>query len=136
MTIGSFDCNAYRVIIDNHILPFVYNIHGETDQFILQEDNFGSQRALTIATYSVNEKVIHIVWPAQRPDLNPIENVWGFMKNCSRKFSVHPRNPMHLNKILSDMSNSLPDSYSTNLIASMAQRIEIVSKSRGGSTKS
>ncbi len=27
-TIGSFDRNTYRVVIDNHILPFVYDVHG------------------------------------------------------------------------------------------------------------
>ena len=74
-TIGSFDSNTYRVIIDNHILPFAYNIHGGTDQFILQEDNCGPHRARTIATCLANEEVSRMFWPAQSPDLNPIESV-------------------------------------------------------------
>ena len=62
-TIGSFGRNAHRVIIDNHVLLFTYNIHGGSDQFILQEDSCGPGRALTITKYLVNEEVSRIVWP-------------------------------------------------------------------------
>ena len=55
-TIGSFDRDTYQVIIDNHILPFVYNTHDGTASFILQEDNCGPHRAKSIAIYLANEE--------------------------------------------------------------------------------
>ena len=73
--IGSFDQLIYRVVIDNYILPFFYDIHGGTDKFVLKEDNCGAHVAKSIATYLENEYIARMNWPAQSPDLNPIENV-------------------------------------------------------------
>ena len=134
-TIGSFTSATYRVIIDNHIIPFIYDIHGGTNEFILQEDNCGPHRAKNIATYLANEDVARMEWPPQSPDLNPIENVWGLMKNRLRKRSVHPSSPMHLFSILSEMWNTLPDSYFQSLVASMPVRVKKVRQGRGKSTK-
>lgn len=133
--IGSFDSNTYRVIIDNHILPFAYDVHGGTESFVLQEDNCGPHRAKSIATYLANEEVSRMKWPAQSPDLNCIENVWGLLKSQLRKRKVYPNTPLQLFHILSNLWNSLPDSYFCNLVASMPRRIEMVRKNRGGATK-
>ena len=74
-TIDSFDQNTYRVIVDNHILPIIYDVYGGINTFILQKDNSGPHRAKSIATYSANEEVARMKWPTQSLDLNPIENV-------------------------------------------------------------
>ena len=74
-------------------------------------------------------------WPAQSPDSNPIENVWDLMKSHLRKLAASPRKHVHLFEILSKMWNSLPDSYVESLVASMLNRVEIVHKQRGRSTK-
>ena len=74
-------------------------------------------------------------WPAQSPDLNPIENVWGLMKFQLRKRSKHPSNPVHLFQILNEIWNALPDSYFTTLIASMLNRVRSVRQNKGQSTK-
>ena len=52
-----------------------------------------------------------------------------------RSRTRHPRNPMHLFDILSQMWNSIPDSYFNVLIGSMPNRIKSVRENRGGSTK-
>ena len=54
---GSFDQNTNRVIVKNHILPFIYDMHGGTNKFVLLENNSGSNLANYIATYLKNEKV-------------------------------------------------------------------------------
>ena len=54
-SIGSFDRHAYLVMIDNHILPFVYDIHCCIESFVLLEGNCGPHRAKSIAMYLANE---------------------------------------------------------------------------------
>ena len=74
-----------------------------------------------------------MICPPQSPDLAPIENVWGLLKNDLRKRSEHPKNPLNLFHILSTMWNEIPDSYFQNLVASIPQRIEHLRQQRGRS---
>ncbi len=121
----------YRVIIDNHIPPFIHDIHGGTNTFVLQEGKCEPHRALSIAMQLSNEEVRSLKWPAQSPDLNLIENVWGLMNSHLCKRNVHPNNPKELFHILSTMWNILPDNYFHNLIASMQKRVALLQKNMG-----
>ncbi len=56
-TCRSFTSNTYRVIIDKHILPFMYDTHNGLGSFVLQEDNCEPHRAKCIAAYLHNEEV-------------------------------------------------------------------------------
>ncbi len=56
-TIGTFDRHTYRVIIDNHILSFVYNVHDGPADFSLQEDNCGPHRAKSIPIYLATDQL-------------------------------------------------------------------------------
>lgn len=83
-TIGSFKSDRYRVIIDNHILPFMYDVYDGPARFVLQEDNCRPHRAINIATYLKNDEVTRMKCPAQSPDLNLNENIWGLMNGRLR----------------------------------------------------
>lgn len=134
-TVGIFDRHTYHAILDNHILPFTYEIYGGWFNLILQEENCGLHRAKFIATYPANEEVRHMKWPSQNPDLSPIENIWGLMRTTPRKRLEHTKNSLHLFHIVPEMWNTLPDIYFMNLVASIPERVEMVRRSRGGSTK-
>ena len=61
-------------------------------------------------------------WPAQSPDLNPIEHVRALMKYKLRQLTTYPRNADALFQKLTEIWNSLPDDYFKNLIAFMGNR--------------
>ena len=43
------------------------------------------QKFIIIQTYLDEKGVESMFWPPQSPDLNPIENAWGYLKTCYRK---------------------------------------------------
>ena len=133
--VGNFNQHTYRSIIDANILPFKNNVHGNNALFILQEDNCGPHRAKSINTYLYSASVNRMQWPAKSPDLNPVENIRGIMKQKLRKRKVMPSNPTEPFMILSEIWNSMPDAYFHNLVVSMPARVKMVKESSGGSTK-
>ena len=74
-------------------------------------------------------------WPAQSPDLNPIENASAVLKRQIRERPDYPRNADHLFEILQNEWNTIPDYYFTSLITSMETRATTVKSNKGGSTK-
>ena len=122
-TVGSFDMRTYRAIIDNHGLPFMCDVHNGPAPLVLQEDNCGPHGAKIIADYLSNEEVIRMIWSPQSPDLNLIQNVRGLMKGHFRNRAVHQKYPTDLFRILPEIWNILPDSYSKSLVASMPRQI-------------
>jgi transposase len=70
-------------------------------------------------------------WPAQSPDLNPIEHVWSILKRCLNLYSTPPKN-------LHELWNRVQEVYATitidecqRLYASMPTRIAVVLEAKG-----
>ena len=103
-------------------------MHGDNSLFTLQEDNCVPHRAKSIGTYLYHKNVNRVTWPAQSTDLNPIENLKGIMKTRLRNRSRHPSNPKELFSILSELWNTLPDSYLDNLVSTMLDLVKMVKK--------
>jgi transposase len=47
-------------------------------------------------------------WPAQSPDLNPIENLWAIVKQHIRQQKKPPRNYSSLNGVLKLLGGQFP----------------------------
>ena len=71
-------------------------------------------------------------WPANSPDLNPIENLWKQLKDNIQSHKVFPRNINELKSALRKEWDNLDYSY---FEASMPQRINAVLEAKGGPTK-
>ena len=85
------------------------------------------------AWFKAHPSITKIVWPGNSPDLNPIENVWYWMK---RRIAEDPPTnmPMLKEAIIKLWTTQMQDiQYLKNLRDSMPRRIEDVI-SRGGST--
>ena len=54
-------------------------------KFLFQEDNAPVYTAKVARFFLIFSKVEVLPWPAQSPDINPIENLWSYIEVKIRK---------------------------------------------------
>ena len=105
---------------------------GEEDEWVLQEDNDPKHTSKLAKQWRQQKNVTRMDWPAQSPDLNPIENVWAVMK--VRVAQRKPQNLDALKRIIREEWKRLTPEFSTALVSSMKKRISAVIESSGDYT--
>jgi transposase len=71
-------------------------------------------------------------WPSNAPDLNPIENVFAWMKRFVE--SKDPRSEQQLREAVQEAWDTIPVDMTLHGMDSMPDRLELVLKRRGGRT--
>ena len=75
-------------------------------------------------------------WPAQSPDLNPIEHLWRELKiKLNTEYSSPPGGVEELWRRVQEQWESIPKQTVIDLIESMPDRVAAVLKAKGGFTK-
>ena len=75
-----------------------------------------------------------MVWPAQSPDLNPLENLWDEMERRLHR-EERPRNKDQLFEILKRIWEGMDRQIIDNLLGSMPRRCQAVIDARGAFTR-
>jgi transposase len=81
---GRINAAAYINVLDNHLLPFI--------DYIFQVDNAPIHKARVVTEWKSDNNVETLPWPAQSPDLNPIENLWDELERQVRARKSLPKN--------------------------------------------
>lgn len=122
----------YRNILEQNAAPSGRRLIG--DNFTFMQDNDPKHTALLCRNYLNALKTNNILqimsWPAQSPDLNPIELLWDELDRQVRK--VAPTTKQHLWDILQQQWNSLPANTLIKLIERMPRIVRAVLKAKGG----
>ncbi len=116
----------YQEILEHFML------YGDAD-FIFQQDLAPAHTAKGTKSWFNDHGVTVLDWPANSPDLNPIENLWGIVKRKMR--DTRPNNADDLKAAIKATWASIPPQQCHKLITSMPRRIEAVIKAKGAPTK-
>ncbi len=114
------------------MLPFADKLYGDAD-FIFQQDLAPAHTAKGTKSWFNDHGVTVLDWPANSPDLNPIENLWGIVKRKMR--DTRPNNADDLKATVKETWASIPPQQCHKLITSMPRQIEAVIKAKGAPTK-
>lgn len=121
----------YREILQKEMLPYAKN--NLPKGWVFMHDNDPKHTAKVVKAWLGKNKVRCLDWPAQSPDLNPIENLWGEVERrlCGQKFN----NKDALFQAVNNIWNSLPTELIHKLVESLPRRCQAVINAKGYATK-
>jgi hypothetical protein len=131
---GIMDSIMYRDILANNLqdaadgLPLSVQASWE-----FQHDNDPKHTSRLVKAWLSDNRIRTMDWPAQSPDLNPIENLWNWVER-----DIKRQQPTSLNELFTTIKESwaaIPPSTCEKLVESMPRRCAAVIKAKGFATK-
>ncbi|CAH2004254.1 unnamed protein product [Acanthoscelides obtectus] len=132
---GRMDATKYINVLENALLPSFTALYGDTNMngVKFQQDNAPCHKAARTMAWFRENCIELLDWPAQSPDLNPIEHLWGLLKRKIRRHTF--KNKEDLKRRLREEWNALTYEECNKLVRSLPKRISAVIKAKGGTTK-
>ncbi len=132
---GKMDAEQYCEILDHGVLESFEKLEMEDGKRYFQQDNDPKHTSKRAKKWFEDNDVEVLWWPAQSPDLNPIEHLWYYVKRKLQEYEVPPKGAHELWERLVKEWNGISSEVCQTLIESMPRRIEAVIKAKGGHTK-
>ncbi len=129
---STINAAIYPEILEHFMFPSADKLYGDAD-FIFQQDLAHAHTAKRTKSWFNDHAVTVLDWPANSPDLNPTENLWGIVKRKMR--DTRPNDADDLNAAIKATWASITPEQCHRLIASIPRRIDLVIHAKGGPTK-
>ena len=129
---GKMNAQKYKQILQENLMSSVESVELPSD-YIFQQDNDPKRTAKSTKKW-LSENIVNVLqWPSQYPDLNPIGNLWWFLKIQIRKRT--PANINDLKTLCQEERYKIPTNYCKKLIENYRKRLVVVERNKGYFTK-
>jgi transposase len=133
---GTMDQHKYIELLREHVLPefrAAKELHGK--DMIFMQDNAPCHKAKSVVKFIEDSGIPALNWPPQSPDLNPIENLWAYIKKKLESENAVPTTKSALIEAVFNIWENLDPQIVANLASSVPRRFSACLNANGKHTK-
>jgi hypothetical protein len=134
--VGTMDHEKYGLLLKDELLPeFKWCEDNIPGTWRFMQDGAPCHRDSSISAFLARHNIEKIDWPPYSPDLNPIENLWQWMKrNLETNFPVC-ESAEEIEARIFEIWNTITPEMCSNYCANYERRLLAVIAANGGYTK-
>ena len=132
---GKMNAQLYTDILKDELQQTLEYYDMDSEDIIFQQDNDPKHTSKLAKQCLEDLGVTTMIWPAQSPDLNPIEYPWHHLKEKLAQYEKPAQSVTELWERVQEEWEKIPVEVCQNLIESMPRRLAAVVRAKGGYTK-
>lgn len=128
---GTLNQDKYIEILEDCLLKTIRLYKLKSKDIIFQQDNDPKHKAERVQEWLSKRSFEVLEWPAQSPDINPIEHLWAMIKRKLNEYEQPPNGMIQLWERVKFIWKNIDEDFCIKLIESMPSRIQAVLKAKG-----